>query len=171
VRQSAKSIKQIEILPKPSIERTSNNPWPYWANVLRTSSSHEEGCERVWGLNTKRIIGDSNGHVKGVEVVDVEWIKQDGKFNMLEKPETIKVIDAELVLLSMGFVHCIHEGLAAEFGIEFDQRGNIKVDEKNSSTKEKVFAAGDAVSGASLVVRAIASGRKTAEKVHSFLSE
>jgi glutamate synthase (NADPH/NADH) small chain len=169
-RQGARKIRQIEILPQPPKERVPNNPWPYWANVLRTSSSHEEGCERAWSLNTKRILGDNKGQVKGVEVVEVEWVNENGKFSMIEKPETLRIINAELVLLSMGFVHCIHEGLANELGIEFDQRGNIKVNETHSTSCDKVFAAGDAISGASLVVRAIASGRKTAERVHEFLS-
>jgi len=170
VRHGAKIIRQIEILPQPPKERSLNNPWPYWSNVLRSSSSHEEGCERAWNLNTKRIIADENGHVKGVEVVDVDWVSENGKYTMIEKPESKKTIDAELVLLSMGFVHCFHDGLAEQLGVEFDQRGNIKIDGKHRTNQDKVFAAGDAVSGASLVVRAIASGRKTAERVHEFLT-
>ncbi len=170
VRHGAKVVRQIEILPKPPEKRVENNPWPYWANTLRTSSSHMEGCEREWLLNTKRLIDDGKGNVKGAEVVEVEWKKVNGQFKMVEKPETTKVIDADLVLLSMGFVHCVHEGLAKELGLKFDNRGNIVIDEKMKTNKAKVFAAGDAVSGASLVVRAIASGRKTAETVNDFLS-
>jgi glutamate synthase (NADPH/NADH) small chain len=128
-----------------------------------------EGCDRKWLVNTKRLIGDKNGNVKAAEIVDVEWTKVDGQFKMVEKPETTRVIDAELVLLSMGFVHCIHEGLATELGLKFDMRGNIVINENMSTSKAKVFAAGDAVSGASLIVRAIASGRKTAENIHEFL--
>ncbi len=171
VRHGAKSVQQIEILPKPPETRNPNNPWPYWANTLRTSSSHEEGCERGWLLNTTRLIGDKQGNVKGAEVVEVEWKKEGGKFKMIEKPDTKRVINAELVLLSMGFVHCIHEGLVKEFGLKLDPRGNIKTDTKGQTSKAKVFAAGDAVSGASLVVRAIAAGRKAAENVHEFLSK
>jgi glutamate synthase (NADPH/NADH) small chain len=136
---------------------------------LRTSSSHEEGCERNWLLNTTKLIGDKNGNVKGAEVVEVEWKKVSGQFKMVEKPETKRVIKTELVLLSMGFVHCVHEGLVKELGIELDQRGNIVTNENSNASKAKVFAAGDAVSGASLVVRAITAGRKTAESVHEFL--
>jgi glutamate synthase (NADPH/NADH) small chain len=171
VRHGAKSITQIEILPKPPEKRAENNPWPYWGNTLRTSSSHMEGCDRKWLVNTKRLIGDKNGNVKGAEIVDVEWAKIDGQFKMHEKPETARIIDAELVLLSMGFVHCIHDGLATELGLKFDQRGNIVINETHQTSKAKVFAAGDAVSGASLIVRAIASGRKTAENIHEFLSK
>ncbi len=169
IRQGAKSVKQIEILPKPPVERGPDNPWPFWANILRTSSSHEEGCERAWSLNTTRILGDSKGNVTGVEVVEVEWTNEKGQFKMKEKKDTKQIINAELVLLSMGFVHCIHDGLLTELGIEFDQRGNIRIDGKHTTNKAKIFAAGDAVSGASLVVRAINSGRKTAENVHRFL--
>lgn len=171
VRHGAKKVNQIEILPKPPEERVDGNPWPYWANTLRTSSSHQEGCDRAWSLNTKRLIGDEEGNVKAAEVVEVEWEKVAGKFKMIEKPETTRIIDTELVLLSMGFVHCMHEGLADELGLKFDLRGNISIDENMQTSKAKVFAAGDAASGASLVVRAIASGRKTAEKVDEFLAQ
>lgn len=169
IRQGAKSVTQIEILPKPSEKRELNNPWPYWANTLRTSSSHEEGCQREWLLNTTRLSGNDKGNVTGAEVVEVEWKKENGQFKMMEKEHTKRTIDAELILLSMGFVHCYHEGLATELGIDFNQRGNISIGGNYQTSKAKVFAAGDAVSGASLVVRAIASGRKTAENVHEFL--
>jgi glutamate synthase (NADPH/NADH) small chain len=170
IRQKAKSITQIEILPKPSEKRELNNPWPYYANTLRTSSSHLEGCERRWSLNSKRVIGE-NGEAKKLEIVEVEWVKENGKYKMIEKPDTVEQIDADLVLLSMGFVHCIHEGLADEFKLKYDMRGNIVVDENGATSQKKVFAAGDAVSGASLVVRAIASGRKLAENVDAFLNK
>jgi glutamate synthase (NADPH/NADH) small chain len=169
IRQGAKSVTQIEILPKPPEKRIDDNPWPYWANTLRSSSSHEEGCERAWSLNTTKIIGDKNGNVKGVEVVEVEWEQENGKYKMIENPKTKKIIEAELVLLSMGFVHCIHEGLTKELKLELDDRGNIKTDITGKTSQAKVFAAGDAVSGASLVVRAISAGRKAAESVHEFL--
>jgi glutamate synthase (NADPH/NADH) small chain len=169
VRQGAKQVEQIEILPKPPLKRESNNPWPYWANTLRTSSSHEEGCERNWLLNTKKLIGDKNGSVKAAEVIEVEWKKENGQFKMIEKPDTKRQIKADLVLLSMGFVHCIHEGLVDELGLKFDKRGNIVADRESKTSASKVFAAGDAVSGASLVVRAISAGRKAANNVHEFL--
>ena len=170
-RHGAKSIRQIEILPKPPEKRNPDNPWPYWANTLRTSSSHQEGCEREWLINTKRFIADNNGNVRGAELVDVEWKKDNGKFVMTEKPGTKRIVDADLVLLSMGFVHPIHEGLANELGLDYDKRGNLKVNEQYRTSTDKVFAAGDAVSGASLVVRAINAGRKCAENVDMFLEE
>ncbi len=176
IRQGATNIYQIEILPKPPEKRSLDNPWPYWANTLRTSSSHQEGCERSWLLNTKKLIGDKNGSVKAAEVVEVEWKKENlpdgkagGQFKMIEKTQTKWQIKADLVLLSMGFVHCYHEGLASELGVTFDKRGNIITDTSGQTSNAKVFAAGDAVSGASLVVRAIATGRKAADNVHDYL--
>lgn len=166
VRQGAKSVQQIEILPKPPEKRVEENPWPYWGNTLRTSSSHMEGCERQWLVNTKRFIGNEKGQLTGAEVVDVEWKKENGKFQMVEVPGSNRIIETELALLSMGFVHCIHEGLAKELDLKFDLRGNIVIDEKQATSKAKIFACGDAASGASLVVRAIASGRKTALSIH-----
>ena len=170
IRQKAKSVTQIEILPKPPKNRASGNPWPYWPTVLKTSTSHEEGCERRWSLNTKRFIGE-NGQLKQVELVEVEWNKDEkGQWQMSEKPETAEIMDVDLVLLSMGFVSPVHEGIVNEFGLELDPRGNIKVDGKYQTSKAKVFAAGDASNGASLVVTAIAKGREAAEQVHEFLS-
>jgi len=170
IRQKAKSVTQIEILPKPPKERADGNPWPYWPTVLKTSTSHEEGCERRWSLNTKRFIGEE-GKLKQVELVEVEWNKdENGQWKMNEKPETTEVIDVELVLLSMGFVSPVHEGIVNEFGLELDGRGNIKIDGNYQTSQDKVFAAGDASNGASLVVTAIAKGREAAEKVHEFLS-
>jgi len=169
-RHGAKSITQIEILPKPPEKRKADNPWPFWGQILRTSSSHREGCERRWSLSTKRFIGDKDGNLKQVELVEVEWENVDGKWNMKEKPGTNEIIDIDLVFLAMGFVHPIHEGLADEFGLEYDQRGNIKIAKNGMTDVDKVFAAGDAVSGASLVVRAIAAGRKAAENIDDFLS-
>ena len=169
LRQGAVKVQQIEILPKPPEERNENNPWPYWANILRTSSSHNEGCERDWLVNTTKLIADNEGNVSAAEIVSVEWQKENGQFKMIEKAGTKKILKTELVLLAMGFVHCIHDGLANELGLEKDLRGNIKVNGKGQTNIDKVFASGDAVSGASLVVRAIASGRKAAENVHEFI--
>ena len=168
-RQRAKSVSQIEILPKPSIKRELNNPWPFWPTTLKTSSSHEEGCERNWSLSTKRFIGE-NGHVKQVEVIEVRWDREsNGRFKMIEIPGSEKIINAELVLLAMGFVHSYHEGLLHELAVEFDPRGNIKADVNKATSVKKIFAAGDAVRGPSLVVHAIAEGRKMARNVHEYL--
>jgi glutamate synthase (NADPH) small chain len=168
-RQKAKSVTQIEILPKPPADRAAGNPWPYWPTVLKSSSSHEEGCERKWSLSTKRFIGE-NGKVKQVELVEVAWKKGDkGQWVMEEVPGSSFIKDVDLVLLSMGFVHPIHEGLVQELGLETDQRGNVKISKQYQTSVDKVFAAGDAASGASLVVTAIANGRNAADQVHKFL--
>lgn len=170
-RQKAKSVTQIEILPKPPVDRAANNPWPFWPTVLKTSSSHEEGCTREWCVSTKRFIGEK-GVLKQVELVDVEWTKGDkGQWVMNEKAGSNRIVDVDLVLLSMGFVHPIHEGLVAELGLEKDARGNVKIDAQFQTSVSKVFAAGDAASGASLVVTSIVNGRKAADNVHEFLTK
>jgi len=168
-RHRAKCVTQIEIMPRPAEIRAADNPWPYWPYVLKTSTSHEEGCERMWAMTTKRFIGES-GNVKQVEVMEVKWGKDNnGRLVMTEVPKSEKIINADLVLLAMGFVSPIHEGLLNELGVEYDQRGNIKASNEKSTSLLKVFAAGDAVRGPSLVVHAIAEGRKMAENVHKYL--
>ncbi len=170
IRQKALDVTQIEILPKPPEDRTDNNPWPYWPSTLRTSSSHEEGCIRRWGLLTKKLIGDAEGNVTAAEVIHVEWVKDaNGRMQMKEIEGTLEVINADLVLLSMGFVSPLHDGLLDALEVEYDQRGNIKAAEGNRTSLAKVFVAGDATRGASLVVHAIKSGRDTAVGVHRFL--
>lgn len=164
VRQGAAKITQIEILPQPPVGKNPATPWPYYPNILKTSSSHMEGCERKWSLNTNAFIG-KNGKVTEVVVEEVEWVNESGKFNMVPtgKKETIK---ADLVFLALGFVHPVQEGLLNELGVKYSDRGNVLVDKNYQSSVQKVFATGDAAIGASLVVRAIALGRKTAEKIH-----
>ena len=170
IRQKARSVTQIEILPKPATERADNNPWPYWPNTLRTSSSHLEGCERRWSLSTKRIIGDENGVVKQVELVTVDWDKDDaGRWVMTERHGSEEIIDVDLVLLSMGFTQPVHNGLLDALGIEYDGRGNVKVNAKKQTSNEKIFACGDVEAGASLVVRAIEAGKIAAMNVDEFL--
>ena len=169
IRQKAKSVTQIEILPKPADKREDNNPWPYWPNVLRTSSSHLEGCERRWSLNTKRFIGE-NGKLKQVEVVQVEWKKDvSGRFVMNEIEGTTEVLNVDLALLSMGFTQPVHLGLLDSLGVEYDARGNVKVSANKQTSVEKIFAAGDAEKGASLVVHAIEAGKVAAKNVDEYL--
>ncbi|MGB4415184.1 MAG: glutamate synthase subunit beta [Paludibacter sp.] len=168
VRQGAVKITQIEILPQPPVGKNPDTPWPYYPNILKTSSSHQEGCERKWSLNTVAFKGE-NGKLTEVLVEEVEWTKDEtGRFNMKStgKTETIK---ADLVFLALGFVHPVQEGLLTELGVKFDARGNVATDIENRSSIAKVFATGDAAMGASLVVRAIASGRKVAENIHKML--
>ena len=168
IRQKADSVMQIEIMPKPPLTRADDNPWPYFGKVLKTSTSHEEGCIRDWGLSTVRFIGENN-QLTGVEVENVEWNFREGRHQMDAIPGTRRIIPADMVLLAMGFVHPVLEGLLSELELELSVRKNIKVDVNQSTSRQKVFAAGDAVSGASLVVNAIASGRKVAKEIDRFL--
>lgn len=169
IRQRAKSVTQIEILPKPPEKRENGNPWPYWPNTLRTSSSHQEGCERRWGLSTKRFIGKS-GKLTHAELVQVDWAKdENGRWSMSEVPGTNEIIEVQLALLSMGFTQPVHLGLLDSLGLEYDQRGNVKVNDKKQSSIEKIFAAGDAEKGASLVVHAIEAGKVAAKNINDFL--
>jgi glutamate synthase (NADPH) small chain len=170
IRQKAVSVTQIEILPKPPLTRSANNPWPYWGKILKTSTSHQEGCERFWNLSTLRFIGTDN-KVTGVEVEEVEWKLIDKQFTMHPVPGSQKIIDADLVLLAMGFVHPVLEGLLTELELELNQRNNIKVNQNLLTNRQKVFAAGDSIEGASLIVTAIASGRKVAKEIDKFLRQ
>jgi glutamate synthase (NADPH/NADH) small chain len=167
VRQKAASVTQIEILEMPPLERSNDNPWPFWPNTLRTSSSHLEGCERRWNLSTQRFVGE-NGRVTGVEVVQVDWKKKDGRLVMKEIPGTMEIINADLVLLAMGFVSPVRAGLLDDLGMEYDQRGNLK-SVNNLTGIDKIFAAGDATRGASLVIHAIRSGRDAAFRINEYL--
>lgn len=162
-RQGCRSVTQIEIMPKPPVGHNPATPWPGWPVILKTTSSHEEGCERRWLLNTNRFIDDGHGHVKGVEVEGVIWehpSPQSGGTRGAGRP-TMKldgkkeIIDCDIVFLAMGFLRPQQPF--------FDEEGRKRPECAN------VFLAGDAASGASLVVRAIASGRKTAEAVDAFL--
>lgn len=168
-RQGAANILQIEILPKPRKLEDIDNPWPEpFPIVLKTSSSHLEGCDRRWSMNTKRFIGE-NGVLTGVELVEVEWSKDEkGNHVMTEigKPETLKI---DLVFLALGFVHPIQEGLIEELSLNVDGRKNIATDVKRATNVPKVFGAGDCVSGQSLVVKCIASGRETAKHIDDYL--
>ncbi len=169
LRQGASSVTQIEILPKPPEKRASDNPWPYYGNILKTTTSHEEGCKRRWSLNTLKFIGMQQ-RVTHVEVEEITWESLNGRYEMKPVPGTRQQIEADLILLAMGFVHPIHEGLLTELGIQLNGRKNVEVDEQLSTNIKKVFATGDAVNGASLVVTAIASGRKVAKRIDDYLS-
>jgi len=168
IRQGATKVTQIEIMPQPPVDKNPDTPWPYYPNILKTSSSHMEGCTRKWSLNTNKFIGD-NGKLTEVLVEEVEWSKDEkGRMSMKPTGKT-DLIKADLVFLALGFIHPIHEGLLTELGVQFDGRGNVAIDKESKSNISKVFATGDAAMGASLVVRAIASGRKVAEDIHNSL--
>ena len=170
-RQGALSVTQIEIMPKPPVGENPATPWPAWPQVLKTSSSHLEGCDRRWLLDTRRIIPDKSGHVREVEVEEVRWEKdpESGRMNLVHTGNTYN-IKADLVLLAMGFTNPVAEGLLSQLGVALDGRGNVRTDASHATSVAGVFAAGDVASGASLVVRGIASGRDTAKAIDSYLS-
>lgn len=172
-RQGAKSIVQFELMPKPPVSRTESMPWPTYPMVLKTSSSHEEGCERSWGVNTKAFIGDEEGNLTGIRIVDVSWetdiFGRAIKFAEVEGSE--RILPAQRVFLAMGFLHPQKEGLLEQLGVELDERGNVRAQEGLYQTSvDKVFAAGDMRRGQSLVVWAISEGREAARRVDQFLS-
>lgn len=170
-RQGARSVTQIEIMPKPPVGDNPATPWPYWPVVLKTSSSHEEGCQRRWLLDTRRFVHDEQGNITAIEVEQVEWTKaENGTRPTLVHTGKTETLSAQLVLLAMGFVHPKQDGLLQQLNLETDSRKNIRVDSDQMSSHAKVFATGDASTGASLVVRCIASGRKTAQCIHRYLS-
>lgn len=170
-RHGAISVTQFELLPKPPADRTPFMPWPTYPMLLKTTTSHEEGCERQWAVATKEFVGDENGNLKALKIVDLEWKIVDGKAaQFVEIKDSERELPCELALLAMGFVHPQHVGLINELGVELDSRGNVKATEKEYHTSlPKVFAAGDMRRGQSLVVWAISEGRECARKVDEFL--
>ena len=170
-RHGASTVTQFELLPKPPESRTEFMPWPTYPMILKTTTSHEEGVDRKWAIATKEFIGDENGNLKAIKIVDLEWISIDGRpsqFNEVTGSE--RYIPCELALLAMGFLYPQKEGLLNELGIELDERGNVKASEKNYQTNiSKIFTAGDMRRGQSLVVWAISEGRECARKVDEFL--
>ena len=168
-RQGAEIVHQFELLPEPPADRSDDNPWPQWGRVLRTSPAHEEGGVRDYSILTKSFSG-SNGHVEKLHGVRLEWAPgADGRMTMKEIPGSEFEIETELVLLALGFLHPEHEGMLNELGVEFDARGNVKLDSNRMTTKPGIFAAGDMARGQSLVVWAIAEGRETAHHMDQYL--
>ncbi len=165
IRQGAASVTQLEILPRPPEARPDANPWPTWPLIYRTSSAHEEGCERVYAVSTTRFVAGDTGQVRALELVDVELV--EGRFAPVEGSE--REIPADLVLLAMGFTGPAPEGLLAQLGVELDARGNVARDASYASTVPGVFVAGDAGRGQSLIVWAIAEGRSAAAAVDAWL--
>ncbi len=163
-RQGARKVTQIEVMPKPPEHRTGTDPWPLWPKVLKTSSSHQEGCERLWSVSTKEFIG-RDGRVEAIRASRVEWVGTNGKTSMVEVSGSDFEIGADLVLLAMGFTHVVQDGLVADLGLELDPRGNIRTAGTFHTSNPKVWSAGDARKGASLVVHAISDGRAAAEAI------
>ena len=173
LRQGAKNVYQFELLPQPPEKRAAGNPWPQWPRTLRVSSSHEETKTQVteYCVSSKKFSG-KDGKVKKVHAVRVQFGEPDpktGRPQMLEVPGSDFELDVDLVLLAMGFVHPIREGMIEELGVKLDGRGNVECDENKMTSVDGVFAAGDMARGQSLVVWAIAEGREAARGVDKFL--
>jgi glutamate synthase (NADPH/NADH) small chain len=164
LRQGAASVRQFEIMPKPPETRSPQTPWPLWPLQLRIESSHEEGGTREWSLNTACFEGDADGNVARLQVVQVG---PPPKFEPVAGTQT--AIEADLVLLAMGFTGPVRGGMLEQLGVALDGRGNVATDERNMTSVEGIFAAGDMRRGQSLVVWAIAEGRKTAASVNIYL--
>ena len=169
IRQQAKSVTNFELFPKPAADRPDNQPWPFWPVKLRTSSSHEEGCERRWGILTKEFIGAA-GRVDKLITVDVEFvITGQGSTEMREVADSTREWPADLVLIAMGFTGPEPDTIVGSYGLKLDERGNIDTDNNYMSNVPGVFAAGDANRGQSLIVWAISEGREAARCVDAYL--
>ncbi|GAA3549295.1 glutamate synthase subunit beta [Amycolatopsis ultiminotia] len=165
-RQGAKSVTQLEIMPKPPESRSDAHPWPTYPMIYRVSSAHEEGGERLYSVNTQQFLSDDNGRVRALQLVEVR--NEDGKFVPVEGTE--RELPAQLVLLAMGFVGPQREGLLTELGVDLDQRGNVARGKDFRTSLDNVFVAGDMGRGQSLIVWAIAEGRSCAAGVDAYLS-
>jgi glutamate synthase (NADPH/NADH) small chain len=165
LRQGAKSVTQLEILPRPPEERNSDNPWPQWSFVYRTSSAHEEGGERMFSVNTERFTDDGAGNVKGLVLHEVEMV--NGRFEKIEGTE--HEIPADLVFLALGFVGPEKGSWLEQLGVELDERGNLQRDDAYMTNVPGIFVAGDMGRGQSLIVWAIAEGRACASGVDEYL--
>jgi glutamate synthase (NADPH/NADH) small chain len=166
IRQGARSVTSLEIMPRPGEDRATGQPWPTYPMIFRVASAHEEGGERMYSMSTKEILGDEQGRVRGITLVEVEMV--DGRFQEVEGSE--RELPAQLVLLAMGFLGPEGPGVVEQLGVELDERSNIKRDNDYMSSVPGVFVAGDAGRGQSLIVWAIAEGRAAAAGVDRFLT-
>ncbi|HMT87952.1 MAG TPA: FAD-dependent oxidoreductase, partial [Arachnia sp.] len=166
IRQGARSITQLEIMPTPPEVRPGSQPWPTYPMTFKVTSAHEEGGDRVYAVSTVRFVGDDEGNVAGLDIVEVKF--DAGRFVPVEGTE--RYIPAQLVLLAMGFTGPQQVGVVEQLGVDLDPRGNIKRDEDYATNVPKVFACGDAGRGQSLIVWAIAEGRSCAQGVDAYLS-
>ena len=165
IRQGAQSITQIEIMPRPTDERPSTQPWPMYPMIYRISSAHEEAGERLYSISTENFVGDSDGKLAALKIVETKFVS--GKFEKI--PGTEREIPADLVFLAMGFTGPEQNELISSLNVEIDQRGNIARDENFATSKEGIFVCGDAGRGQSLIVWAIAEGRSAAAAVDKYL--
>jgi glutamate synthase (NADPH/NADH) small chain len=168
-RQGARSVHQLELLPKPPNERASDNPWPQWPQIFRISSAHEEGGERLYAVSTERFSGDAAGHVRALHAVKVEMVKKDGRMQFEKVAGTEFEIPADLVLLAMGFTGPEKGALLTDLRVSLTDRGNVGRDTRWMTNVPGVFTAGDMQRGQSLIVWAIAEGRSAARAIDEYL--
>jgi glutamate synthase (NADPH/NADH) small chain len=168
-RQGARSVHQFELLPRPPDTRAPDNPWPQWPNVFRVSSAHEEGGERVYAVSTQRFLGDPGGHVRALEAVKVEMVREGGRIEFRPIPGSAFTLEVDLVLLAMGFLGPERTGPIEELGLRLTERGNVWRDEHWMTSEPGVFTCGDMQRGQSLIVWAIAEGRSCARGVDRYL--
>jgi glutamate synthase (NADPH/NADH) small chain len=173
-RHGARSVTQIELLPEPPAKENKGVTWPNWPNKKRTSSSQEEGCERMWSVATKEFLDDGMGHVRGLRCVRLDWNKDaTGRWQSSDVPDSEFELKADLVTLAMGFLHPVRQGMIEELGVDLDPRGNVKGATEGPkayhTSLDGVFAAGDMRRGQSLVVWAIREGRQCARSVDEWL--
>jgi glutamate synthase (NADPH) small chain len=168
-RQGAKSVTQLELLPRPPQDRAEDNPWPLWPNIFRVSTAHEEGGERLYSVSTQRFSGDASGRVRALHAVKVEMVRKDGRMQFVPVEGSEFEIPADLVLLAMGFVGAERGPLVNELGIQLTDRGNVWRDDRWMTNVPGVFTAGDMQRGQSLIVWAIAEGRSAARGIDQFL--
>jgi glutamate synthase (NADPH/NADH) small chain len=174
IRHGAKSVVQLEIMPRPPDARAPDNPWPQWPKVYRLDYGQEE-AKALWGadprqyaVTTKRFVGGASGRVKAIQIADIEWVKEGGRMTLREVPGTERVLDADLVLLALGFLGP-ERGLPEQLGLKLDERGNVWTDENKMTSEAGIFAAGDCRRGQSLVVWAIHEGRRAAREADRYL--
>lgn len=165
IRQGAASVTQLEIMPRPTEERPSSQPWPTYPMIYRVSSAHEEAGERLYAVSTEKFLGDTDGNLRALQLVETEFV--NGKFEKVEGSE--REIPADLVFLAMGFVGPEKSDLISQLDVELDDRGNVKRDANFATNVDGVFVAGDAGRGQSLIVWAIAEGRSCASAVDDYL--
>ena len=170
-RQGARSVHQFELLQRPPDRRHEDNPWPQWPNVFRTSSAHEEGGERVYAVSTERFAGDAQGRVTALQAVNVETRKEGGRLGFARVAGSEFDLEADLVLLAMGFVGPERGSLLSQLGVRLTDRGTVWRDEQWMTSEPGVFTAGDMQRGQSLIVWAIADGRNAADSVDTFLMD
>ncbi|HHL19245.1 MAG TPA: glutamate synthase subunit beta, partial [Thiothrix sp.] len=173
-RHGAASVTQIEIMPRPPEKEDKGLTWPEWPNKMRTSTSQEEGCERLFSVATKSFVDDGKGHIKAIKCIKVEWQQDEtGRWQMSEVAGSEFELAADIVTLAMGFLHPVHEGMLEELDIALDDRGNVKGstegDKAYYTSIDNVFSAGDMRRGQSLVVWAIREGRQCARAVDEYL--